>query len=264
MAGPPLLKSMLRRRPLPWLSECVALKPMGAGLKYTSDSNIWESLTTWMTSKYARFVLTSRQLSYLCRFGPLDGPVPNEVTCNYAYLPFGGGKRKCIGDQFALFESVVALSMLMRRYEFSMAPDAPPVSMTTGATIHTTNGLYMSIQPRSQILPSQSLEMQGVSVGAWYFWDLALLVNELRPCIEEAAIQFWWCIDGMSGTCTFELFDCAHFCFLPDLVGNQIRSVVQDMAGPLIGAWFFSVSTVEREIDTHFSLFFYCVVWYDA
>ncbi len=69
------------------------------------------------------------------RFGPLDGVVPNEVTSNFSYLPFGGGKRKCIGDQFALFESVVALAMLMRRYEFRLAPDAPSVAMTTGACV---------------------------------------------------------------------------------------------------------------------------------
>ena len=37
----------------------------------------------------------------------------------------------CAGDQFALFESVVALAVLLRRFEFTMAPDAPPVNMTT-------------------------------------------------------------------------------------------------------------------------------------
>ena len=35
------------------------------------------------------------------------------------------------GDQFALFESIVTLAVLLRRFEFSMAPDAPPVGMTT-------------------------------------------------------------------------------------------------------------------------------------
>lgn len=78
----------------------------------------------------------------------LNGAVPTEVTHDFAYLPFGGGKRKCIGDQFALFEAVVSLAMLTRRFTFSTAKNAPPVGMTTGATIHTSHGLLMDIQPR--------------------------------------------------------------------------------------------------------------------
>ena len=35
------------------------------------------------------------------------------------------------GDQFALFESVAALAVLLRRFEFRLAPGAPPVGMTT-------------------------------------------------------------------------------------------------------------------------------------
>ncbi|CAK0785609.1 hypothetical protein CVIRNUC_008820 [Coccomyxa viridis] len=79
---------------------------------------------------------------------PVEGPIPNEITENFNYLPFGGGRRKCIGDQFALFEAVVGLAVLLRRFDFQMAPGAPAVGMTTGATIHTSDGLVMELMPR--------------------------------------------------------------------------------------------------------------------
>lgn len=46
---------------------------------------------------------------------------PNEVASDFAFIPFGGGARKCIGDQFALFEATVAFAMLLRRYTFRCA-----------------------------------------------------------------------------------------------------------------------------------------------
>ncbi|KAG2483949.1 hypothetical protein HYH03_017195 [Edaphochlamys debaryana] len=96
------------------------------------------------------------------RFGPIEGPIPNEVTESFSYLPFGGGRRKCIGDQFALFEAVTALSMLLRRYDFTVDTRKPPVGMTTGATIHTTNGLWMTVKRRdmSGVAPSHSAGAQ--------------------------------------------------------------------------------------------------------
>jgi beta-ring hydroxylase len=72
-----------------------------------------------------------------------------QVTTDFAYLPFGGGRRKCIGEQFALFEAVVALAMLQRRFSFELDPAAEPVGMTTGATIHTTAGLNVKLRPRA-------------------------------------------------------------------------------------------------------------------
>ena len=43
---------------------------------------------------------------------PLLLPLHHQITESFSYLPFGGGRRKCIGDQFALFETLVALASL--------------------------------------------------------------------------------------------------------------------------------------------------------
>jgi cytochrome P450 len=73
---------------------------------------------------------------------------PNEVASDFAFIPFGGGARKCIGDQFALFEATVATAMLLRRFNFRLAGSASDVGMATGATIHTANGLQMKVTKR--------------------------------------------------------------------------------------------------------------------
>ncbi|PSC75082.1 cytochrome P450 superfamily [Micractinium conductrix] len=111
---------------------------------------------------------------------PVDGPTPNEQTHDFKYLPFGGGRRKCIGDQFALFEAVTALAMLIRRFDFERAPDAPPVAMTTGATIHTTNGLWLVPKAR-QMQQEQHAAGAGAGVAAAAFTEqreLALAFTE--------------------------------------------------------------------------------------
>lgn len=60
-----------------------------------------------------------------------------------------GGQRKCVGDQFALMESVVTLSMLIRRFEFELTVKPEEVGFYTGATIHTRHGLPMRVKKRA-------------------------------------------------------------------------------------------------------------------
>ncbi|KAL1322405.1 hypothetical protein HN51_067401 [Arachis hypogaea] len=95
---------------------------------------------------------------------PVDGPNPNETNQNFKYLPFGGGPRKCVGDLFASYETIVALAMLVRRFNFQMAVGAPPVEMTTGATIHTTQGLKMTVTRRIKppIVPSLQMSTKEI------------------------------------------------------------------------------------------------------
>ncbi|WP_165822155.1 cytochrome P450 [Hymenobacter edaphi] len=57
------------------------------------------------------------------RFGP-EAPSPPP----YAYLPFGGGPRLCIGQQFALTEMQLVLLQVLRRFEVEWVAQ-PPVLM---------------------------------------------------------------------------------------------------------------------------------------
>ncbi|KAI8006657.1 hypothetical protein LOK49_LG07G01778 [Camellia lanceoleosa] len=109
---------------------------------------------------------------------PLDGPNPNETNQNFSYLPFGGGPRKCVGDMFATFENVVAVTMLVRRFNFQLALGAPPVEMTTGATIHTTQGLKMTVTRRMEppIMPELVMPILKVASAS---------VSEVDPAVGQ-------------------------------------------------------------------------------
>jgi len=80
--------------------------------------------------------------------GPPPPLYPNETAADFAYLPFGGGSRKCIGDQFATMEATVVLARIMQAFDFQLVDDPKSVGMVTGATIHTENGLRMLVKKR--------------------------------------------------------------------------------------------------------------------
>lgn len=64
-----------------------------------------------------------------------------------------------MGDQFALMEAVVALAVILKRFDFSLVP-GQQINMTTGATIHTTDGLYMNMRERGSCGRSGSSQQQ--------------------------------------------------------------------------------------------------------
>ncbi|UYZ64798.1 cytochrome P450 [Hymenobacter weizhouensis] len=58
------------------------------------------------------------------RFGAEAGAQPP-----FAYVPFGGGPRQCIGNQFALTEMQLLLLEVVRRFEVEWVEGQPPVEL---------------------------------------------------------------------------------------------------------------------------------------
>lgn len=64
----------------------------------------------------------------------------------YAYMPFGGGPRQCIGNMFAIFEAQVILSLLRKRVRARLVP-GQRVTPKAAITLRPRHGLRMSLHP---------------------------------------------------------------------------------------------------------------------
>jgi len=65
----------------------------------------------------------------------------------YAYFPFGGGNRICIGEGFAWTEGVLVLATLARRFRFA-ATDLSPVPLDPLVTLRPGRSIEMRVQTR--------------------------------------------------------------------------------------------------------------------
>jgi cytochrome P450 len=75
-------------------------------------------------------------------------PGRREHIHRFAYLPFGGGQRICIGMGFAMQEAAIILSMVAREFRLQLVP-GHPVEPMARITLRPHYGLEMTLSRRS-------------------------------------------------------------------------------------------------------------------
>jgi cytochrome P450 len=110
------------------------------GFRIPAKSQVF--MFPWATQRDPRF------------FGEPDGFHPERWTEDfisslpkYAYFPFGGGPRQCIGNYFAMMEIVLLLATIGQRCKFSLAPDHE-VKLLPAMSLRPKDGIRVVVQPR--------------------------------------------------------------------------------------------------------------------
>ena len=133
--------------------ECMRLYPPAYGLGreavddceiggYQVPAGTQVFMFQWVTQRDARF------------FDRPDDFVPERWTSDfeeslpkYAYFPFGGGPRACIGASFAMMEIVLALATIGQRFLFELDPNHP-VAIYPAMSLRPRDGIRVVVKSR--------------------------------------------------------------------------------------------------------------------
>ncbi|HSF25769.1 MAG TPA: cytochrome P450 [Blastocatellia bacterium] len=100
------------------------------------------NLSQWVTQRHPDFWEKPE------RFDPERfTPERSEGRPRFAYFPFGGGARQCIGNNFALMEAQVGLATLAQRFTLDLVP-GHPVDPDPTFTLRPRHGMMMTIKER--------------------------------------------------------------------------------------------------------------------
>src|SRR5205823_4466097 len=116
-----VLKETMRLYPAVWgigrraLEDCEL-----GGYRVPAGSNVF--ILQWRTQRDPRFFPDPD------RFDPerwRDDPVRSGRIPRFAYFPFGGGPRVCVGASFAMMEATLLLAMIQQRFHLEIVPGHP-------------------------------------------------------------------------------------------------------------------------------------------
>ncbi|HET9401705.1 MAG TPA: cytochrome P450 [Candidatus Acidoferrales bacterium] len=140
-----VVKEALRLYPPAYVILRLALEPVEiAGYALPAGSSV--GMSPWVVHHDARY------------FPEPEKFLPERWTESFAqklprfaYFPFGGGPRICIGAQFAMMEAVLVLATIASRYRLGVAA-GHKIELFPSITLRPKNGIRAKVETRGAVL----------------------------------------------------------------------------------------------------------------
>jgi len=136
-----VIKESLRLYPPAWgLARTVIKEFEVGGYRIPAGANV--VMSTWVMHHNSRYFPEPE------KFEP-DRWLPERAQKlpKFAYFPFGGGPRQCIGASFALMEATLLLATIAQKYQFRAEP-GHIVTPTPSFTLRPKQGIRMRREKR--------------------------------------------------------------------------------------------------------------------
>lgn len=143
-----IVKEAMRLYPPAWAVGRQALKKFElGGYNFPAGTNI--AILQWSTQRDARFFPEPE------KFDPERFSAENlrrNPWPRFAYFPFGGGPRVCVGAGFAMMEAILLLATMAQRFRMSLVPHRK-VKFLPSVTLRPRNGVQMVLHERRREAP---------------------------------------------------------------------------------------------------------------
>jgi len=118
------------------LSDCVI-----GGYRIPAGQTLW--ISQWLIHRDTRFFHRPEEFIPERWLDGLQDRLPR-----FAYIPFGGGPRICIGNALASMESILAIAMIAQRFHFSRLA-GEPIQPRPSYTLRPGPGMETDLVQRS-------------------------------------------------------------------------------------------------------------------
>lgn len=138
-----VVKEALRLYPSAWGLSRSTLEPVEIG-GTVLPRNSMVLVSPWTLGRDRRFFPDP------LRFDP-DRHLPENAATipHYAYIPFGGGRRTCLGIRFALMEAVIIIASIAQRFHLAPEPGSANGPKSVAFTLRPNGPLRVKLKPRN-------------------------------------------------------------------------------------------------------------------